>query len=48
VIHAVTFTAADGKQALGTVDHSAPGRFLSADLRQVTLSLIEASMRLPS
>jgi hypothetical protein len=47
VIHAVTFTAPDGKQALGTMDHSAPGRFLAADLRQVTLSLIEASMALP-
>lgn len=48
VIHAVTFTASDGKQAIGTVDHSAPGRFLVADLRAVTLSLIEASMKLPA
>jgi hypothetical protein len=47
VIHAVTFTATDGKQALGTMDHSPPGRFLEPELRGVTLALIEASMRLP-
>lgn len=48
VIHAVTFTAPDGKQAIGTVDSTAPGRFLGADLRAVTLVLIEASMKLPA
>lgn len=48
VIHAVTFTAPDGKQAIGTVDKSPPGRFLVADLRSVTLALIEAHMKLPT
>jgi hypothetical protein len=48
VIHAVTFTAPDGKQAIGTVDRTAPGRFLVPDLRAVTLALIEASMKLPA
>lgn len=43
VIHAVTFTADDGKQAIRTVDHAAPGRFLAADLRDVTRELIAAS-----
>lgn len=47
VIHAVTFTAPDGKQAIGPVDRRAPGRFLLPDLRAVTLALIEASMKLP-
>lgn len=48
VVHAVTFTADDGQQALGTVDHTPPGRFLVDDLRQVTLHLIHASMTLPA
>lgn len=48
VIHAVTFTATDDKQAIGTVDGSPPGRFLAPDLRAVTLALIEASMKLPT
>jgi hypothetical protein len=48
VIHAVTFTAPDGKQAIGTVDNSLPGRFLAPELRSVTLALIEASMKLPT
>jgi DNA polymerase III epsilon subunit-like protein len=48
VIHAVTYTASDGKQAMGTVDHSRPGRFLAPDLREVTLHLIHASMTLPN
>lgn len=48
VIHAVTYTANDGKQALGTVDHSRPRHFLTADLRNVTRDLIAASMTLPS
>ncbi|QYD72957.1 hypothetical protein KZJ38_25085 [Paraburkholderia edwinii] len=48
VIHAVTFTAPDGKQAIGTVDRTPPGRFLVPDLRAVTLALIEASMKLPA
>ncbi|XKH54837.1 hypothetical protein LG284_07700 [Citricoccus nitrophenolicus] len=47
VTHAVTYTATDGRQAIGTVDHSAPGRFLRQELRQVTLHLIHASMTLP-
>lgn len=47
VIHAVTFTADDGKQAIGTVDHSAPGRFLAPELREVALDLIHAHMTLP-
>jgi len=47
VIHAVTFTAPDDKQAIATVDWSPPGRFLAPDLRAVTLALIEASMKLP-
>lgn len=47
VIHAVTFTTADGRQALGTVDHSPPGRFLAPELREVTLALIQANMTLP-
>ncbi|MDH0739912.1 MULTISPECIES: hypothetical protein [Achromobacter] len=48
VIHAVTYTAPDRKQAIQTVDRTAPGRFLSPDLRAVTLSLIEANMKLPA
>ncbi len=48
VVHAVTFTADDGQQALGTVDHTPPGPFLVDDLRQVTLHLIHASMTLPA
>lgn len=48
VVHAVTFAADDGQQALGTVDHTPPGRFLVDDLRQVTLHLIHASMTLPA
>lgn len=48
VIHAVTYTAEDGRQAIGTVDHSAPGRFLVPELRKVTLALIAASMTLPA
>ena len=48
VIHAVTFTASDGKQAIGTVDRTAPVRFLLPELRAVTLALIEASMKLPA
>ncbi|HEX8511309.1 MAG TPA: hypothetical protein VF635_17660 [Propionibacteriaceae bacterium] len=47
VVHAVTYTAVDGKQAIGTVDHGPPGRFLVDELRQVTLHLIHASMTLP-
>lgn len=47
VVHAVTYTASDGRQAIGTVDHSAPRRFLAPDLRQVTLHLIHSSMTLP-
>lgn len=48
VTHAVTFTASDGRQAIGTVDQSAPGRFLRAELREVALHLIHASMTLPT
>ncbi|PZE65503.1 MULTISPECIES: hypothetical protein [unclassified Curtobacterium] len=48
VIHAVAYTAEDGRQAIGTVDHSAPGRFLVPELRKVTLALITASMTLPA
>lgn len=48
VAHAVTYTANDGRQAIGTVDHSAPGRFLRLELREVTLHLIHASMTLPN
>lgn len=48
VIHAVTFTASDDKQAIGTVDGSPPYRFLVPDLRSVTLALIEAHMKLPT
>ncbi|WP_322083905.1 hypothetical protein [Burkholderia sp. BCC1972] len=47
VIHAVTFTAPDDKQAIGTVDGTPPGRFLAPELRAVTLALIGASMNLP-
>jgi hypothetical protein len=48
VIHAVTFTAPDQKQAIKTSDGAPPGRFLAADLRAVTLALIEAHMKLPA
>jgi hypothetical protein len=48
VIHAVTFTAQDGKQAIGTLDHSPPDGFLATDLRDVTRELIAASMTLPN
>ncbi len=47
VVHAVMFTASDGQQAIGTVDHSPPGRFVTEDLRTVTRHLIGASMSLP-
>lgn len=47
VVHAVTYTASDSTQAIGTADHSPPGRFLNQELRQVSLSLIHASMTLP-
>jgi hypothetical protein len=47
VIHAVVITTEDGRQALFTQDHSAPGRFLVPELRAVALDLIDASMRLP-
>lgn len=47
VIHAVTYTAEDGKQALHTADHAAPGRFQTAELRAVVLALIEAGSSLP-
>src|SRR5699024_12667824 len=47
VAHAVTFTADDGLQAIGTMDHSPPGRFLDEELRGVILTLLHASMRLP-
>lgn len=48
VIHAITYAAPDGKQALKTVDDSAPGRFLAPDLRAVSLALIQASTDLPA
>ncbi|MGH3474347.1 MAG: hypothetical protein ACRDOT_05460 [Aeromicrobium sp.] len=47
VVHAVTYTAKDGRQAIGTADHSPPGRFMNAGLRQVSGSLIHASKTLP-
>lgn len=47
-IHAVTYTAADGKQAIGTVDGSLSVHFQSAELREVKLRLIHVSMSLPS
>lgn len=47
VIHAITVTAEDGRQALVTSDGSAPGRFLAPELRVVVIALIDASMRLP-
>ncbi|KQQ18760.1 hypothetical protein ASF48_17740 [Rathayibacter sp. Leaf299] len=47
VIHAIVVTADDGRQALTTQDHSAPGRFLVPELRAVVLDLIDASMKLP-
>ena len=48
VVHAVTYTADGGQQALGTVDHTPPDRCLIDNLRQVTLHLIHASMTLAS
>lgn len=47
VVHAVTITAEDGRQALTTDDHSAPGRFLRDDLIEVTGRLVRASQLLP-
>lgn len=47
VIHAVTYTADDGLQAIRTRDHSAPGRFRNPELREVTLELVAASSTLP-
>jgi hypothetical protein len=47
VIHAVTFTAADGLQAIGTVDHSPPSRFLEPDLMEIAGILVDASRQLP-
>ncbi len=47
VVHAVTYTAANGQQAIGTVDDGPSGRFLVDGLRQVILRLIHASMTLP-
>lgn len=48
VTHAVTYTAPDGRQAIGTVDHGPPRRFLRNELREVSLHLIHASMTLPA
>lgn len=48
VIHAVIFSASDGKQAIGSVEETEAGRFLVPDLRAVTLALIEAHMKLPA
>lgn len=48
VIHAVTFTTSDQKQAIMTSDGAPPGCYLASDLRAVTLALIEASMKLPA
>ncbi|QZQ53806.1 hypothetical protein KZI27_10535 [Curtobacterium sp. TC1] len=47
VVHAVTYMANDGKQALGTVDHSVPRRFLAPELQDVTRALVDASRALP-
>ncbi|MGY2083923.1 hypothetical protein [Blastococcus sp. SYSU DS0539] len=47
VIHAVAFTATDGKQGIRTVDDSPPGRFLEPDLIEVAGQLVHAHAALP-
>jgi hypothetical protein len=47
VMHAITYTDPDGRQALMTNDHAAPGRFLIPELQEVTGQLIHAAMTLP-
>jgi len=47
VLHAITYTDPDGRQALMTNDHSAPGRFLIPELQEVTAQLVHAAMTLP-
>lgn len=46
VVHAVTYTADDGKQAIQRLDTHT--RFQNTELRAVTLRLVAASMTLPS
>jgi len=46
VMHAITYTDPDGRQALMTNDHSPPGRFLVPELRQVAGRLVHASTTL--
>ncbi|WEV76768.1 hypothetical protein O9K63_09130 [Janibacter cremeus] len=46
VVHVVTYTAADGKQAIQRLDTST--RFQNPELRTVTRRLIAASMLLPT
>lgn len=45
---AVKMLETRARQAIGTVDHSPPRRFLSDELRVVTMHLIHASMTLPA
>lgn len=47
IVHAITYTAGDGRQAIRTSDHSPPGRLLGQDLREVTFRLLEAHQTLP-
>lgn len=48
VVHAVTYTAPDGRQSIGTLDHWPSGRFLSDESLASTLHLVHASMTLPA
>lgn len=47
VVHAVAFTAEDGRQGLMTNDHSPPGRFLVPELLEVAGRLEQAWIDLP-
>lgn len=48
VIHTVTYTAEDGKQAIISLESGAQQRLRVPELRSVTAALIEASMKLPA
>jgi hypothetical protein len=47
VVHAVTFTAEDGSQAIMGTRKRGSERFQNPELREVTRRLIEASISLP-
>lgn len=48
VVHAITYTAEDGKQALMTTEKYGSKRLQNPELREVTRFLIEAAVRFPA